>query len=508
MSRQKNSGSSGPSAIEIRKAREELWRMGSLEWKLHPSQRDMYDFFHGKKDKTVVFNCSRRLGKTYLLLVIALEYCIKKKCIVKFILPEQGWARKLIKQEVMPQILVDCPKELVPTFKTQDNIYEFANGSQIQLAGTDNGNYEKLRGGNSDLCLIDEAGFCSDLNHIISSILIPTTMLTKGRIILSSTTPDNPNHEFIEQMRMAGSEKRLIVKTIYDGLEDSKKSEVPHITPEIIEEIIIGTPGGVESDAFRTEYLCQIISDSDKSVIPEFAKAEEDIVQPWAMPAFCDKYVAMDVGLRDLTVILFAYYDFENAVLVVQDEWVLNGAELTTDKIANAVKAKESANWTSRLTGEQDRPYLRVSDNNLIIINDLMKLHNVYFKATEKQNKMEAVNKLRMMVEERQIRINPNCTTLINHLKLATWKDHTKKDYVRMNGHHFDAVDALVYLVRNLDMHHNPYPKGYKYQGLNQNNAFFREDPEKKLEPYQEKLAGQFKPKSSYRINRDKKGRN
>ncbi len=497
MSRPKNN-QPGYTSQEIKKAREELWRQGSLEWKLHPSQKDMYDFFHGKTEKTIIFNCSRRLGKTFLLLLMALEVCIRKKSIVKFILPEQGWARKLIQREVMPQLLIDCPKELQPTFKTQDNVYEFANGSQIQLAGTDNGNYEKLRGGNSDLCLIDEAGFCSDLMHIISSILIPTTMLTKGRIILSSTTPDNPNHEFITLMGIAGSEKRLIVKTLYDGLEDSKRSHNPHITSAIIEDIIINTPGGTESDAFRTEYLCQVIKDSDKAVVPEFARAEEDIVQNWNMPAFCDKYVSMDPGFKDLTVVLFAYYDFENAMLVVQDEWVLNGVELTTDKIATSIRRKESQLWTSKLTGEQDKPFLRISDNNLQLINDLARLHNLYFSPTEKQNKAEALNKVRMMVEAREIRINPNCTTLINHLKLATWAS-TKKDYLRMHGHHFDALDALVYLVRNVNFTHNPFPSGYRLRGLTPGNSFISERAEKQLTPFQEKLAGQFKPKSSFR---------
>lgn len=479
-----------------RKAREQLWREGILEWKLHKSQKDMYDFFHGKSDKTILFNCSRRLGKTYLLVLIALETCIRKKSIVKFILPEQGWARKIIHREVMPQLLNDCPKELVPTFKTQDNVYEFANGSQIQLAGTDNGNYEKLRGGNSDLCLIDEAGFCSDLNHIISSILIPTTLLTKGRILLSSTTPDNPNHEFVEQMRLAASEKRMIIKTLYDGLEDSKQSEVPHITPEIIEEIIKGIPGGVESDAFRTEFLCQLISDSDKAVVPEFARAEDDVISEWKMPAFCDKYVSMDIGFKDLTVALFGFYDFENAMLVIQDEIVINGPELTTQKLADEILKKEDKLWTSPLTGELDKPYMRISDNNLIVINDLAKLHNLYFTPTEKQNKDASINQLRMMIENRQIRINPRCVTLINHLKLATWAS-TKKDYIRTNGHHFDALDALVYLVRNMSFSHNPFPKGYRFQGLgNSDQVYYRENDESNDNKGLDKLIQQFKPKS------------
>jgi PBSX family phage terminase large subunit len=481
-----------------KKAREQLWREGILEWKLHPSQKDMYDFFHGKKDKTIIFNCSRRLGKSWLLLLIAIEVCLKKKSTVKFVLPETGWARKVIKP-VMQKILEDCPNELIPTFKTQDNMYVFANGSEIQLAGTDNGNYEKLRGGDADLCLVDEAGFCSDLNHIISSILIPTTLLTKGRIILSSTTPDNPNHEFIQQMKMAASDKRMIVKTLYDGLEDSKRSDSPHITPEIIEEIILGIPGGVDSDAFKTEFLCQLISDSDKSVVPEFSRKEQDIVCEWRMPNFCDKYVSMDIGFKDLTAVLFAYYDFENAVLVIQDEVIINGPELTTKKLADEIQIKESKLWTSHLTGEQDKPYLRVSDNNLLVINDLAKLHGIYFSPTEKQNKDAAINQVRMMIDEGQIKINPKCVHLIDHIKLATWGPN-KKDYARVSGHHYDALDAFIYLVRNISFTHNPFPKGYRYQGLgNRDNVFFKESTHEPTTDIEKHLSKQFKPKTTYR---------
>ena len=482
-----------------RKAREELWRQGILEWKLHKSQKDMYDFFHGKKDKTIIFNCSRRLGKSYLLLVIAIETCLRKKSIVKFVLPEQGWARKVIKP-IMAKLLEDCPKELNPDFKTQDNFYIFKNGSEIQLAGTDGGNYEKLRGGDADLCIVDEAGFCSDLNHIISSILIPTTLLTKGRILLSSTTPDNPNHEFVEQMRAAGSEDRMIIKTLYDGLEDSKESESPHITPEIIEEIIKGIPGGVESDAFRTEFLCQLVSDSDKAVFPEFTRNEHAVVSDWPMPIFCDKYVAMDIGFKDLTVVLFGFYDFENAVLAIQDEIVINGPELTTQKLADLIKSKEDKLWTNKLTGEKEKPYLRISDNNLVVINDLSKLHGLYFRPTDKMNKDAAINKGRMMLDSNQIKVHPRCVTLINHLKTGTWAAN-KKDFIRVNGHHFDALDSFTYMVRNISESHNPFPKGYRYQQLgNPNNVFFNE--EKNNTPLDEKLgllAEQFKPKSSLR---------
>ena len=100
-------------------------------------------------------------------------------------------------------MLEDCPLELRPVYKTQGNVWLFPNGSRINIAGTDGKNYNKLRGGNAHLCIVDEAGFCSDLKHIINSILIPLTTITKGRIVLSSTTPTEPDHEFNEYMEYA-----------------------------------------------------------------------------------------------------------------------------------------------------------------------------------------------------------------------------------------------------------------------------------------------------------------
>lgn len=496
--------SNGPTLKEIKKAREELWRMGSLEWKLKSHQKEMYKFYHEKPDKIIVINCSRQIGKSVFLGVIALEQCVNHpNSIVKLLQPKQNMIRRNFKP-IMNMLLEDCPKDMFPEFKTQDNTYVFPNGSEIQLAGTDNGNADNIRGGKAHLCLIDEAGFCNELNDLISSILIPTTLQTNGRIILCSTTSTDPNHEFIQQIKEARVKKTLLVRTIYDVLRIGIESgeEEPQIDNRKIEIIIKGTPGGDESDAFRTEYLCEIITDSDRAVVPEFTKNEKDIVVPWVRPPFCDKYVSMDIGVRDLTVVLFGYYDFQHAVLVIEDEFVINGNEMNTDKLAEGIREKEYKNWLNKLTGELEKPYMRVCDNNaLTVINDLAQLHNLYFRPTDKQNKNEALNQVKIMFNNNQIVINPRCEILINHLRLATW-DKTKKDYTRSkdNGH-FDAVDALVYMVRNVNLTHNPYPKGYQYEKLgNRNNLFINDIIQEEYENQAlKKFASRFQAKTSLR---------
>jgi hypothetical protein len=75
-----------PTDAEIKAARYALWEMGCLEWKLDISQLDIYKFFHDRKDKVIVVNASRRLGKTYALVIMAFEQCLQQeRSVVKFI---------------------------------------------------------------------------------------------------------------------------------------------------------------------------------------------------------------------------------------------------------------------------------------------------------------------------------------------------------------------------------------------------------------------------------------
>jgi phage terminase large subunit len=433
-----------------------LWMLGVLTWKLDPLQLELYKFFLDNKKKTTVWSCSRRLGKSYALCCIAIEKCLKKpNTTIKFIAPTQKHVKMIIRP-LLKEILKDCPKEIRPDFRTADNMYRFQNGSEIQLAGTDSGHAENLRGGSADLCIIDEAGFCDDLSYIVQSILVPTTTTTHGKIILSSTPPKTIDHEFAKYMENAEENGTFIKRTVYDGIGY-------RLTHEMVQEII-DELGGVDSPEFRREYLCELIMDEDSSVVPEFSEfLQSQIVKEHPQPPHFDAYVAGDLGAKDFTVFLFAYYDFRNAKIVVEDEVVLKGGSrrTTTDLMAVEIKQKEKLLWTNPETGDQKKPYKRVCDNDLLVINNLYAQNNLLFTPTDKYDSHAALNNMRMLLKNFQIIIHPRCKTLIQHLKYATWATN-KKTYARdTNNGHYDAVDALKYLVRNVQMTKNPYPTNY-----------------------------------------------
>lgn len=431
-----------------------LWQRGILKWKLHEVQKKMHDSIT-KSDKDVVtVLSSRRLGKSFLLCLMASEKCIQEEnIIIKYICPEKKMVKTII-EPILRVIFKDCPDELKPELKVADGRFLFPNGSQIQFAGSDKGNAESIRGGAAHLCIVDEAGFCDDLEYVVNSVLAPTLDTTNGKIVLASTPSKESNHEFITKfVNPADAKEELIKYTIYDN---------PMMTSEKIEKILKRYPEGKSSSMFRREYLCEVMIETDRAVIPEFTgDIQTRILKDHVKPVLYDCYVGMDIGFKDFTVVIFAYYDFLNAKLIICDELVVNGPTLLTPNLSALIKKKEKENFADPVTNEVFKP-TRVSDNNnLILLQDLHRLHEILFLPTAKDNKEAAINQLRDMISNEKIIINPKCKVLISHLKHATWnKNRTSFDRAVGYGH-YDAVDSLIYLTRNVRFNRNPYRDHY-----------------------------------------------
>lgn len=445
--------------------------MGDLTYKLKGIQREMRDSVYKSKGKKTVYLASRRIGKSFTMCVIATEFCVKQPDrIVKLIFPKKKDAQQVARSH-FKQVLADCPPSLKPTWKEQDKTFYFPNGSEIQMAGTDGGSAESVRGSAAHLILLDEAGFhdYNDFEYIVQSILMPTLLTTKGKMIMASTPSKEPDHPFMSKyLPQAKAEGHLIEYDIYAN---------PMITPDMIDEIADEYPLGKDDPAFKREFLLISEADNDMMVIPDFDKTvQKDIVVTSEMPECFDAYVSGDPAVGDLTGILFGYYDFLRDKLVILDELVMGGEgekQLTTEDIAHGVQRKEKTLFMNALTGEVKEPYLRIMDNNNpILINDLFKEHGLRFIPTKKDGKREQVNKVRMMIRKGRIEINPRCKNLIYHLETTRWKklkngtmtdkfDRSKGIHKKYKGHHGDLVDALIYMVRNVQFNKNPYPKDW-----------------------------------------------
>jgi hypothetical protein len=456
--------------ISPQAAKYELWRRGSTSWLLDPTQKELRNLYLNSKDKINVWLLARRSGKSYTLLTLALEICnAKPKSIVKYIGPTKNQI-KSIARPLMEKLLESCPEDLKPELKESDYIYYFPNGSEIQMAGADSGHAEKLRGSDANLVLVDEAGSIDGLRYIIQSILLPTTLVTKGKIILASTPPIESEHDFLYYIEEAEAKNTIVKKTIYDN---SRLNAQDLIDAE-------NEMGGAHTDAFRREYKCEILKDANTSVIPEFDDANfKEIVKEWPKPPYFDAYVAMDLGFKDLTALVFGYYDFRAAKIIIEDELVIDFRknDMNLKKLCDLIKEKEEQLWTNVLTNEVRKPSIRVSDIDYIVLSEISKASHglIHFTAANKYDKESSINTLRTMISSRKIIIHPRCSNLIRHLKNAKWSKN-KQGFARSveNGH-YDLVDALLYFTRAVMYTKNPYPSSYGYT----QKDLFIQNPEK-----------------------------
>jgi len=453
-------------------AKNQLWRRGILSWKLDKAQKELYKLFYESDHKVQTWLLSRRNGKTYSLIILAAEICIKHKdSIIKFVAPTKLQINNILRP-LFKQIFEDCPEDIKPEFRAKDYIYYFPNGSEIQLAGTDNQHAEKLRGGDSTIAIVDEAGSCSNLEYVVKSILLPTTLVTKGKVILASTPPEEPEHDFIKFIEDAEMRGSLIKKTIEDN---------PRLTKVEVEQFIIEL-GGRNSAACRRELFCEIIKDSSLAVIPEFSPdLEKEIVREWPKPPFFDGYVSMDLGFKDLTAVLFGYYDFRTDKVILEDELVIDFSDSNNNlpNLIDKIKNKEKELWFNILTNEVKKPYMRVSDINYIVTQEIARASQgeISFIPTRKDDKDAALNTFRMMIANKKVIINPKCKNTIRHLRNVRWASKLNhKTFGRSpdNGH-YDCVDAAIYFIRSIAYGKNPYPAHYN---VNMKDLFIH-NPEK-----------------------------
>jgi len=429
-----------------------LWRRGILDWKLREHQRPIYEHISrgGGPDREkpatkTVLNISRQTGKSFTAVLYAVEHCLKTKYAHVQFLAATGKQMRTILLPALKKILDDCPLDIAPIPSAADGTWTFpSTGAVLRFDGVDNDNAENLRGRSSTLVIFDEAGYITDLEYVVKDIVQPQFITTHGRMIIISTPPETPDHYFKTLCDQAMLEDAYLVRDVYlNGFA----------TPEDIEQWMIEC-GGEASTTWQREYLCQFIVDSARSVFPEATEERMSKMVKTVPPAGHNNcVVGMDVGFKDATAVLFGYYDFRQAKLMIQRELFIRGKEVRTDTLANSIKMIESSIWGRP-------PAFRVSDIELILLNDLVSIHGLDFRPATKDYKEAQVNEVRLWIAAERIQIDPSCQRLIQQMKNAIWNKQ-RTIFERDADGHYDCVDALIYLVRTLPsvVPLNPYPK-------------------------------------------------
>lgn len=433
---------------------ESAWKRGQLSYKLqgkHKHQKPIYNAIRNASfEDYFVLLCARRTGKSYISLLIAFEDCIRNKGITIGYVGPTIKQIKLTLEENFKQLTVDCPKHLLPKYNSQSGTYKFSNGSQIIIAGSNNKEEDALRGTSLFKVLVDEAGQIDRLNILLDDVLAPATNTSKGQIIIMSTPADSSAHEFFDVSESAKEVGSFVKFTIND---------CSHLDDEQL-NAAIKRAGGIESDTYKREYLCEWVTSSERRIIAEWTDnykvTLDDSYYNNEYYQFYDKYIGMDMGFkRDFTCILKACYNFHEACLYIEDEYSNKGIETVTKQLSITIKQMESS-WPNK-------PFRRIADNNEPrVLADLNTEYDLCFIETNKESLKAMVNQVRDWVKDGRIKVSDKCFQLLGCLNYGIW-DTPMKEFDRSSVYgHFDALAALIYLVRNILESHNPIPKYFK----------------------------------------------
>lgn len=422
------------------------WRKADLSFKYRPVQLKVNLKFQEAKglSRKFVLNCTRRFGKSTWMFAKDVEACLAEpNTEVAFIAPVHKNLNQYLKK-ITRSVFDGCPDELKPNWNKQNTCFEFPNGSILYVAGANRESYNQLRGYGLKRAAIDEAAQVDNLKELLKDVLLPALFDSDGDLLIGSTPPPSPDHYFTELCEEAKLGGYYAHYTIYD-------TDYPADRIEEWKRETIKKPSDITT--WQREYLAMFVVDAERALCPEWSteKYAKDIERDDVLFPFYVKWMALDSGARDKTVGLFAYYDFKNARIVVEDEFWLQGVDVRSDKIAEAGKKKE-----------QELKYIdttRYADNdNLILIQDLTSFHDYPILSVSKDSLEAMVNQVRLMVNAGRLVVHPRCKLLIATLEGGIWNEQ-KTDFARTeNLGHMDAFAALMYLVRTINMVMNPIP--------------------------------------------------
>lgn len=429
---------------------------------------------------------SRQRGKSWLCCVVATVLChCLRGFLVNYASMEQKNVRSIV-QPTMDALLADCPAELRPSFNAMDNVWEWREqGSRIRAFGCNNKHYVSGRGPRAHLNVWDECGFYDEYDAV-EAVLTPQLQTTRGFSIRASSPPETPAHphtRFVETMKGKGRHSH---RTIYGH---------PRMSPEEVDAFLRKEAGkrGLTLEQFkqtsyyRREYLAMHIVEVSRAVCPEWSFDASELGEGKTLgdllyvevprPPFCDWYDSLDIGFtRDPSAWLGAYWDWDNARLVVEDESEPM-RQFRAETIGETIIARRRALWPASERpptpvdarrspdGSYWMPHLSVGDGSGNGAEKLKELHEynqgLDFAHAEKPDLEARVNRVRGLVAQQKLWVHPRCKTLRKQLATGLWADKLKSDFERTEEGHLDHFAALVDLVHAIDRQRCPIPQDF-----------------------------------------------
>lgn len=434
----------GPTRLDLRHY---LWGIGELDYKLDALQNEIRSKALSVKADCHAFICSRQIGKSWTVDVLALEFAIKaaiahKGILVRILAPTLKQVYDIVRDN-LAKICVDAPVGLIVPAKS-DLRWTIAGKSQLRIGALERAHVDSNRGGNADIVIYEEGGFVSsdEYQHAVESVIGPQLLRSGGPEYHISSISEDENHYLHNTiMPRCGSLGTLSSYTIYDS---------PSLTAEQVQKAI-DRCGGIESEAFQREYMNKIIRSRSLMVMPEFD--DKIHVGEFDIPRHYYSCVSTDTGgSQDKSAGCIAIADFKHDRILIVEDFLLDPNTPSSEIVASAraLESHSQTEYPDRLGTFADAP------PQLLL--DWLNQFGYLAQLPLKDDLQAALNALRLAFQQGKILIHPRCKSLIGCLKSARW-NALRKDFVRTEAFgHADPLMALVYANRSINRTANPYP--------------------------------------------------
>lgn len=466
---------------------ETAWSEGDLKWLLMPHQVPAYEKYRaweklnpetqpGRYPRIFVLDIGKRWGKTSKRIVVRMEDCIQaprrigRPGLYRYTTAFQKDIEEIV-EELLPLLLESCPEhlrpEMKPAYRGRAAGLYFPNGSRIALAGLDK-QPDALRGRGCDGDDLSEAAFIKQLRYVAKNVLYHQYQQRPwARMCMESSAPKETDGEYdTEFVEDAKSRDAYVYATIDDNtaLSEGEKEE------------FIRAAGGRDDPECQREYFNIRSRELSRAIVPEWN--DQTMVRSIPVPEHALTFVAIDPGSRDLCGILWGYVHYIEALLVIQRAWAERNA--STADIAEVIRQTEEELWsdlswysTAQLE-LKPAPYLRTSDTNPRLLQDLSREHGIRVAPVKKSGGLgglqtelreAGVNSYRTAVKRGQVVADPEAVEFIAHMNAGRWNDK-RTDYERSERFgHFDLIDCGVIIHRTAGplISRDPFPPDYHH---------------------------------------------
>lgn len=417
-----------------------LWKEGDLSYKLWKQQEPIYETVRNlpQTSQTIVLLCARQFGKSVLGSLFAIEDCLRNPGVVVMIVgPELKQTRAIVNPRIR-LLSADAPEGLVRFVKSEDTWY--IGDSELILGGFDVKNATRQRGKTLHKVYIEEIVDSNpdEYNDALRSDIGPALTHSKNaQMVFLTTPPKIPDHPFLlDTVPQAELDGAFFKYTIDDNKALTKEQY----------DKCVKLCGGKHTVDFLREYMCEIVRDPDKVVIPHFS--EQDHIGKFELPVKSFYTVSVDFGgVRDKTCAILHTYDFYNDkdLIIAERYWEPN---TPTDVIVKGLRELEAGyEIEARITDVPGQTKI-----------DLQTTFNYEVQTPVKTDWQAGVNQMQVKFSlPQRILIDPRCKFLIQSCKSGTLNKQ-KTDFERTDAlGHCDALASLMYGIRSQNRD-NPYP--------------------------------------------------